>query len=179
MWQPESSVPKPERHVKEKNRRQKMKDLYRQLATVVSPENSLPESRVPKPARHVKEKNRRQKMKDLYRQLAAVVSPENSLQKSPAFDVLDHATNYIKQLKNNINELKARKDSLQLPIVIAVNESEGGESLEINIVCGLEKKKVLKMDKLFRILQEEGAEVVSATNSTVGPNIYHTILCKV
>nr|GMD65700.1 transcription factor bHLH167-like [Ipomoea batatas] len=137
-----------------------------------------PESSVPKPERHVKEKNRRQKMKDLYRQLATVVSPENSLQISPACDVLDHATNYIKQLKNNINELKARKDSLQLPIVIAVNESERGESLEINIVCGLEKKKVLKMDKVFRILQEEGAEVVSATNSTVGFNIYHTILCK-
>nr|GMD67875.1 transcription factor bHLH167-like [Ipomoea batatas] len=150
-----------------------------ELPPVPQPRRSArPESRVPKPARHVKEKNRRQKMKDLYRQLATVVSPENSLQKSPAFDVLDHATNYIKQLKNNINELKARKDSLQLPIVIGVNESERGESLEINIVCGLEKKKVLKMDKVFRILQEEGAEVVSATNSTVGPNIYHTILCK-
>ncbi|XP_031111793.1 uncharacterized protein LOC116015760 [Ipomoea triloba] len=138
-----------------------------------------PESRVPKPARHVKEKNRRQKMKDLYRQLATVVSPENSLQKSPTLDVLDHATNCIKRLEKNVNELKAKKDTLQLPVVITVNESGSGERLEINIVCGSEKKKLMKMDKVIWILQEEGADVVSATNSTVGPNIYHTILCKV
>nr|GMD59865.1 transcription factor bHLH168-like [Ipomoea batatas] len=128
-----------------------------------------PESSVPKPDRHVKEKNRRQKMKGLYQQLAAVVSPENSLEKSSNLDVLDHATNGIKQLQKNVNELKAKKDSLQLPLVeIAVKESATGESLEINIVCGSEKKKLLKMHKIFQILEEGGAEVVSATNSTVG-----------
>nr|GMD62983.1 transcription factor bHLH167-like [Ipomoea batatas] len=136
--------------------------------------SSLP----PKPRRDLTEKHRRQQMRGLYRSLASLVPHEKSLEKSPAFDVLDHATNYIKQLKNNINELKERKDSLQLPVVIGVNESEGGESLEINIVCGLEKKKVMKMDKVFRIIQEEGAEVVSATNSTVDLKIYHTIICK-
>nr|GME04229.1 transcription factor bHLH168-like [Ipomoea batatas] len=137
-----------------------------------------PESSIPKPGRHEKEKNRRQKMKDLYCQLAAVVSPENSLEKSSNLDVLDHATNCIKQLENNVNELKAKKDSLQLPVQIAVKESERGESLEINIVCGPEKKKLMKMHKIIQILEEGGAEVVSATNSTVGLNIYHTILCK-
>nr|GMD70121.1 transcription factor bHLH167-like [Ipomoea batatas] len=133
----------------------------------------------PTPGRNWTEKNRRQQMKVLYGRLASLVSRENSLEKSPAFDVLDHATNYIKQLKSNINELKARKDSLQLPVVIDVSESERGESLEINIVCGLEKKKLLKMHEVFQILQEEGAEVVSATDSTVGLKIYHTIICKV
>nr|GMD72160.1 transcription factor bHLH168-like [Ipomoea batatas] len=137
-----------------------------------------PESSVPKPDRHVKEKNRRQKMKGLYQQLAAVVSPENSLEKSSNLDVLDHATNCIKQLENNVNELKAKKDSLQLSVEIAVKESESGESLEINIVCGSDKKKLMKMHKIFQILEEGGAEVVSATNSTLGLNIYHTILCK-
>nr|GMD67870.1 transcription factor bHLH167-like [Ipomoea batatas] len=132
----------------------------------------------PKPRRHLTEKHRRQQMKGLYGRLASLVPHEKSLEKSPAFDVLDHATNYIKQLKSNINELKARKDSLQLPVVIDVSESERGESLEINIVCGLEKKKLLKMHEVFRILQEEGAEVVSATDSTVGLKIYHTIICK-
>nr|GMD59868.1 transcription factor bHLH168-like [Ipomoea batatas] len=132
----------------------------------------------PGPQRHLTEKHRRQQMKGLYRRLASLVPHEKSLGKSPAVDVLDYATNYIKQLESNVNELKARKDSLQLPVAIAVNESERGESLEINIVCGLEKKKVLKMDKVFRILQEEGAKVVSATNSTVDLKIYHTIICK-
>nr|GLL41277.1 uncharacterized protein LOC109176442 [Ipomoea trifida] len=144
------------------------------------PQNMQPNSSSlppPRPRRHLAEKHRRQQMKGLYARLASLVPHEKSLEKSPASDVLDHATNYIKQLESNINELKARKDSLQLPVAIAVNESEGGESLEINIVCGSENKK-LKMDKVFRILQEEGAEVVSATNSTVGLKIYHTILCK-
>nr|GMD59867.1 transcription factor bHLH167-like [Ipomoea batatas] len=136
--------------------------------------SSLP----PKSGRHLTEKHRRQQMRGLYRRLASLVPHEKSLEKSPAFDVLDHATNYIKQLESNINELKERKDSLQLPVVIDVSESERGESLEINIVCGSEKKEVMKMHKVFRILQEEGAEVLSATNSIVGLNIYHTILCK-
>nr|GLL41274.1 uncharacterized protein LOC109176442 [Ipomoea trifida] len=133
----------------------------------------------PRPRRHLMEKNRRQQMRGLYGRLASLVPHEKSLEKSTACDVLDHATNYIKQLKNSINELKARKDSLQLPVVIDVSESERGESLEINIVYGLEKTKLMKMDKVFRILQEEGAEVVSATNSTVDLKIYHTIICKV
>ncbi|XP_019181415.1 PREDICTED: uncharacterized protein LOC109176442 [Ipomoea nil] len=133
----------------------------------------------PKPRRHLTEKHRRQQMKGLYRHLASLVpAGEKSLEKSPAFEVLDHATNYIKQLENNVNELKARKDRLQQAIIVDVNESERGESLEINIVCGSEKKGAMKMDKVFGIVQEEGAEVVSATNSTVGLNIYHTILCK-
>ncbi|XP_031110935.1 transcription factor bHLH162-like [Ipomoea triloba] len=113
----------------------------------------------PRPLRHLAEKHRRQQMKGLNRRLASLVPHEKSLEKSPAIDVLDHATNYIKQLENNVNELKARKDNLQLPVVMDVNESKRGESLEINIVCGLEKK-------------------MSATNSTVGLKIYHTILCK-
>lgn len=100
-------------------------------------------------------------------------------EKSPAaLDLLDQATNCIKQLEENVNELKERKDGLQLPVVIDVNESETGESFEINIVCRSEKKKV-KMHKVFQILEEEGAEVVSASSSTVGLKIYHTILCKV
>ncbi|XP_031111463.1 transcription factor bHLH162-like isoform X1 [Ipomoea triloba] len=137
-----------------------------------------PTSSSPGPGRRLTEKNRRQQMRDLYRRLASLVSRENTLEKSPASDLLGEATNFIKQLEENVNELKARKDSLQLPIVIiGVNESERGESLEINIVCGSENKK-LKMHKVFCILKEEGAEVVSAYNSTVGLKIYHTILCK-
>ncbi|XP_031111795.1 transcription factor bHLH167-like [Ipomoea triloba] len=132
---------------------------------------------VRRPARHLKEKYRREKMKRLYRRLASLVSAENSLKTSPAFDLLDQATKYIKQLENNVNELKARKDFLQLPIEIDVNESETGETLEINIVCGPENKKP-KMHKIFQILKEEGAEVVSATNFTVDLKMYHTILCK-
>ncbi|XP_019181310.1 PREDICTED: transcription factor bHLH36-like isoform X2 [Ipomoea nil] len=132
----------------------------------------------PRPGRNLTEKNRRQQMKDLYRRLASLVSRKNTLEKSPAFDLLGEATDYIKQLEGNVNELKARKDSLQLPVVIiSVNESETGEILEINIVCGSENKN-LKLHKVFCILKEEGVEVVSAYSSTMGLKIYHTILSK-
>ncbi|XP_031111794.1 transcription factor bHLH36-like [Ipomoea triloba] len=140
----------------------------------MQPSNSLPR---PKPGRHLTEKHRRHRMKVLYRQLASVISRENSLKQSPAFDVLDHATNYIKQLEKEVTELKARKDSLQLPLIIDVNESDEDETLEINIVCGSENKK-LKMDKVFRILEEEGAQVVRATKSIMDLKSYHTIICK-
>nr|GMD65701.1 transcription factor bHLH162-like [Ipomoea batatas] len=141
----------------------------------MQPNSSLPR---PNPGRRLTERHRRLQMSALYRQLASVVSRNKSLEKSPALDVLDHATNYIKQLEKRVNELKARKDSLQLPVVIAVNESDKDETLEINIVCGSENKK-LKMDKVLRILEEEGAQVVSATYATVNLKSYHTILCKV
>nr|GMD67871.1 transcription factor bHLH162-like [Ipomoea batatas] len=133
-----------------------------------------PSFRTPKPGRHLAEKQRRQKQKGLYDQLASLSSSlENK--KSSGLDLLDQATNYIKQLEKHINELKARMDSLQVPVEIAVKESE--TLLEINIVCGSENKKV-KMHKVIQILEEEGAEVVSASFSTVDLKIYHTILCK-
>ncbi|XP_019181395.1 PREDICTED: transcription factor bHLH36-like [Ipomoea nil] len=142
----------------------------------MQPNSSLPMR--PRGRNSTTEKNRRQQMKVLYRRLASLVSRENSLEKCPAFDLLNHATNYIKKLEKSVEELKARKDSLQASVVVlAVNDNERGESLEINIASGWENKK-LKMDKVFGIVQEEGAEVVSATNSTVALNIYHTILCK-
>nr|GMC69393.1 transcription factor bHLH167-like [Ipomoea batatas]GMD70125.1 transcription factor bHLH167-like [Ipomoea batatas] len=133
----------------------------------------------PKAGRHLAEKQRRQKLKGLSDQLASIVviSGENcpEKKKSSGLNLLDQATNYIKQLEKNISELKARMDSLQVPVEIAVKESE--TLLEINIVCGSENKK-LKMHKVIRILEEEGAEVVSASFSTVDLKIYHTILCK-
>nr|GMD62987.1 transcription factor bHLH168-like [Ipomoea batatas] len=137
-----------------------------------------PSFRTPKAGRHLAEKQRRQKQKGLYAQLASlVVSGENCLEKkkSSVLGLLDQATNYIKQLEKLINELKARMDSVQIPVEIAVKESE--TLLEINIVCGSENKK-LKMHKVIQILEEEGAEVVSASFSTVDLKIYHTILCK-
>ncbi|XP_031111790.1 uncharacterized protein LOC116015757 [Ipomoea triloba] len=130
-----------------------------------------PSFRTPKAGRHLAEKQRRQKQKGLYAQLASLVEKK----KSSVLDLLDQATNYIKQLEKHINELKARMDSLQVPVEIAVKESE--TLLEINIVCGSENKK-LKMHKVIQILEEEGAEVVSASFSTVDLKIYHTILCK-
>nr|GMD72165.1 transcription factor bHLH168-like [Ipomoea batatas] len=142
---------------------------------------TIPSFRIPKAGRHLAEKQRRQKLKGLYDQLASlVVSGENCLgkEKSSGLDLLDRATNYIKQLEKHINELKARMDSLQVPVEITVKESDAGETLlEINIVCGSENKK-LKMHKVIRILEEEGAEVVSASFSTVDLKAYHTILCK-
>nr|GMD67872.1 transcription factor bHLH162-like [Ipomoea batatas] len=133
----------------------------------------------PKAGRHLAEKQRRQKLKGLYGQLASlvVISGENcpEKKKSSGLNLMDQATNYIKQLEKSINELKARMDSLQVPVEIAVKES--GALLEINIVCGSENKK-LKMHKVIRILEEEGAEVVSASFSTVDLKVYHTILCK-
>ncbi|XP_019181399.1 PREDICTED: uncharacterized protein LOC109176424 [Ipomoea nil] len=141
-----------------------------------------PSFRIPKAGRHLAEKQRRQKLKGLYGQLASlVVSAETCLEKenSPAWDLLDQAIKYVKKLEKNINELKARMYSLQVPVEIAVKEIDTGDEtlMEINIVCGSENKK-LKMHKVIWILEDEGAEVVSASISTVDLKIYHTILCK-
>lgn len=99
-------------------------------------------------------------------------------EKLPALDVLDQATDCIKELQKNINELKTRKDNLDQPVAVDLNEHSMGAIVEVNIVCGSANKD-LKMCKVLRILEEEGAEVVSATTSAVLDKIYLTILCKV
>nr|GMD67861.1 transcription factor bHLH167-like [Ipomoea batatas] len=136
-----------------------------------------PEKSSSKPGRGLTEKHRRQQMKFLYDQLAAALTLASSEEKMPALDLLDQATDYIKELQKNIKELRTRKDNLGQPVAVDVSEHNMGALLEVNIVCGSENK-CLKMCKVLRILEEEGAEVVSATTSAVLDKICLTILCK-
>lgn len=105
------------------------------------------------------------------------------------------AATYIKQLKDRIDGLKRRKDQLAVransPIggmgagptasvgvklpVIQLREWDSG--LEVSLISGVNKN--FRLYEAISILHEEGAEVVSASFSTIGDKIFHTLHAQV
>ncbi|KAG5522911.1 hypothetical protein RHGRI_034907 [Rhododendron griersonianum] len=114
---------------------------------------------------------------------------------------LDQVATYVKQLKERVDELKARKaiamgnnnnitgtknqnketsssssmsEYFRSPVV---ELRDLGSILEVNLVTGLEKN--FKLCEVIGILHEEGTEVVSAGFSTFGDRVFHTLHAQV
>jgi hypothetical protein len=96
-------------------------------------------------------------------------------------DHLDNAAAYIKQLEGRIEELKQRKGGgcrgqgtaaggVRVP-VIEVRYQDG--TLEVVLVS--EAGRPFKLHEVITVLEQEGAEVVSASFSVVGDKIFYTI----
>uniref|UniRef100_A0A5B7AA69 BHLH domain-containing protein n=1 Tax=Davidia involucrata TaxID=16924 RepID=A0A5B7AA69_DAVIN len=134
--------------------------------------------------RNAMEKKRRMQMKDHFSRLASLVIEQTSKERLPSHVLLDKATTYVKQLKENVEELKGRKEKFKgsgksmedntagstLP-VLAVRDKDS--TLEVNLITGLNTKFMLH--EIITLLEEEGAQVVSASYSTVGSKIFYTI----
>ncbi|XP_050377967.1 transcription factor bHLH162-like [Argentina anserina] len=157
--------------------------------------------------RKTAERNRRIQMKGLCFKLASMVPPQHcksskSKEMMTQQSQLDLAASYIKQLTERIEILKERKEkelSSQLgtsnkPSMNDVNNracktavagsrlplikmSELGSSIEVLLISGLNKNFMFY--EVITVLQEEGAEVVSANFSTVGNKVFHTIHAQV
>ncbi|XP_022735688.1 transcription factor bHLH162-like [Durio zibethinus] len=149
-----------------------------------------------KPDRKTIERNRRIHMNTLCFGLASLIphhyfktSKENVSQQ----DQLDLAAAYIKHLRERTEKLKEIKEQvmksmeassssssimkttepvggLSLPVV---ELKDLGSSIEVVLITGLNKNFMLY--EVISILQQEGAEVVSASFSTVGGKIFHTL----
>ncbi|KAF7123955.1 hypothetical protein RHSIM_Rhsim12G0163800 [Rhododendron simsii] len=150
------------------------------------------------------ERNRRMHMKDLCFKLTSLVPPRHF---QPSKDMLsqqeqlDQVATYVKQLKERVDELKARKaiamgnnnnitgtknsnkettssssmsEYFRSPVV---ELRDLGSSLEVNLVTGLEKN--FKLSEVIGILHDEGTEVVSAVFSTFGDRVFHTLHAQV
>jgi hypothetical protein len=95
-------------------------------------------------------------------------------------DHLDNAAAYIKQLKQRIEELKQQRRGghaqgcaaagVRMP-VIEVRYQDG--TLEVVLVS--EAGRPFKLHEVITVLEQEGAEVVSASFSVVGNKIFYTI----
>ncbi|KAK2971097.1 hypothetical protein RJ640_005244 [Escallonia rubra] len=141
------------------------------------------------------EKNRRIHMKGLCSHLTSLVPPQHF---KPSKDVLsqqdqlEQVATYIKQLEERIKELKGKKEllgnttgtssntsnkemiGLRAPMV---EISEFGSSLEVVLVSGLRKNFMLY--QVVNILEDEGAEVVSANHFVSGDENFHTLHAQV
>ena len=110
-------------------------------------------------------------------------------------DQLDLAAAYIKHLRERIEKLKEMKEQvmksmeassssnimnktasvgLSLPVV---ELRDLGSSIEVVLITGLNKNFMLY--EVISILEQEGAEVVSASFSTVGGKIFHSLHAQV
>ncbi|BBH03830.1 hypothetical protein Prudu_014801 [Prunus dulcis] len=144
------------------------------------------------------ERNRRIHMKGLCFKLASLVPPQHS-KASNSKDTLsqqkqlDLASSYIKQLRERIENLKERKEKgMRSQLGIDANSTidadnammvrsrlpvlelrDSGSSIEVMLISGLNKNFMLF--EVISVLEEEGAEVVSASFSTVGDKIFHSI----
>lgn len=143
------------------------------------------------------ERNRRNHMKALCFKLASLV-PSHHFQTTKDIisqqDQLDQAAAYIKQLRERIDKLKGIKEKAMKPTIpttcnimdnrmnfdfkLPVFELRDlGSSIEVIIISGLQRNFLLY--EVISILEEEGAEVVSASFSTVGDKVFHTLHAQV
>ncbi|KAJ0038631.1 hypothetical protein Pint_22983 [Pistacia integerrima] len=137
--------------------------------------------------RNMKERVRRKHMKDLLSELAFLTPLQSS--KVSAIELLEHATNHIKQLQERVEDRRRRRALLlkessgdenkktsrsRLPVL---NIKCSDSSLEINLICGLDKNFLLH--DIINILQQEGAEVISSTQYIAGDRIIYIIKSQV
>ncbi|KAI7986378.1 Transcription factor bHLH168 [Camellia lanceoleosa] len=134
-------------------------------------------------------------MKALCVKLTSLIPPNHfkpSKEMLSQHDQLDQAATYIKQLKERIEELKSMKalamssnntnnettntttDDFKLPVF---ELRDLGSSLEVLLISGL--KRNFKLYEVISVLQDEGADVVTATCATVGDKVFHTIHAQV
>uniref|UniRef100_A0A8R7TPU8 BHLH domain-containing protein n=1 Tax=Triticum urartu TaxID=4572 RepID=A0A8R7TPU8_TRIUA len=120
---------------------------------------------------------------------ALVVSVQDA---ATQLDQLDSATAYIKQLKGRIDHLKRRKQAVfsggtagcsssvsagdykaqtaALP-VIEVRHQDG----TLDVALASEAGRPFRLHQVIAVLEQEGAEVLSASFSVVGDKIFYTL----
>ncbi|KAL3511287.1 hypothetical protein ACH5RR_030688 [Cinchona calisaya] len=122
--------------------------------------------------RCVKEKHRRLQFKNLHSQLASLLPP--SQEKLSLSALVDRSFAYVKYLKERIDKLKAKKEELKEELVQpAIEVNEKGSVLEVNLITSSEKGFTLH--EIISILEGEGAQVLSASYSTMKNRIIYTI----
>lgn len=110
-------------------------------------------------------------------------------------DNLEEAASYIIKLRNKIEELKQRKESnlqqetedatapdaarnnnmFRLPIIEVRYQNP---NLEVVLITNSSYQK-LTFHKVIRIIEEEGAEIVNASHSSLGDKLVYTVHSQV
>ncbi|KAL8547488.1 hypothetical protein ACS0TY_006997 [Phlomoides rotata] len=149
--------------------------------------------------RKIIEKNRREQMKDLCFKLVSLIPPQHSKKQKKFMsqqDQVGEAVAYIKILGERVEELRRRKveaaaaagtkdgggaainlgePNPKLPI-LEINEL-GSDHLKVVLISGANKK--FMVHQIICIIEEEGAEVISVSISTIGDKIFHTLHAQV
>lgn len=115
-------------------------------------------------------------------------------------DQLDEAANYITQLKGRVDELQKKMEKVKggnntcsrnpnstknsdtktetLGVKLPIVELQDFDSnIEVSVISGVDKNFMLY--EIISILQDEGADVVTANTSSIGDKIFYTIHAQV
>ncbi|KAK8686761.1 hypothetical protein V6N13_125780 [Hibiscus sabdariffa] len=147
-----------------------------------------------KPDRKTIEKQRRTDMKALCSKLASLIPRHMSKDTVTQQGLLDLAAAYIKHLTERIERLKKMKEEAMKSIEPSGSIMETttapvclsspvfelrdfGSAIELVLITGLNRNFMLY--QVISILEQEGAEVVSASFSTVGGKIFHSLHARV
>ncbi|KAG5536851.1 hypothetical protein RHGRI_024326 [Rhododendron griersonianum] len=146
--------------------------------------------------RKIVERNRRIHMKDLCFKLTSLI-PSHHLNSSQDMQSrqhqLDEAGTYIKLLEKRVEELKARRaglamgnhdgmdndnnTSIRIELPVVELREYLGSSLEVVLITGLNKN--FAISEAIGVIEDEGAQVVSASFSAVGDKVFHTLHAQV
>ncbi|KAI4329555.1 hypothetical protein MLD38_027931 [Melastoma candidum] len=156
-----------------------------------------------KPDRKAVERNRRIHMRGLCFKLSSLIPPHHlhrSKEMLSQQDQIDMATTYISQLKERIEGLKMMKELIAgdggghsgegsrdghavdgggafqsdpNPLLPVIDLREWESGLELTLIIG--ESRNFGLHEVLSILEEEGAEVMSASISRVGDKVIHSI----
>ncbi|KAG6573269.1 Transcription factor basic helix-loop-helix 162, partial [Cucurbita argyrosperma subsp. sororia] len=116
--------------------------------------------------RKIIERNRREEMKALFSHLHSLVPNQSSTEgDTTLLDQLENATNYINQLKENVEKLKVKREKLM-------------GSGEKNLRRGEIEARLLVQVDAHQLLQENGTQIVHINQSTVTDLVFHKIIAE-
>ncbi|GMJ03654.1 hypothetical protein like AT1G10586 [Hibiscus trionum] len=129
------------------------------------------------------ERERRRHMKALFTKLSTLLPRKSTKMSVP--EMVDRATAYVKELQMRMEQYEGVK-KVQLEAAYEVKKKrlirpvlsirDLGSNLEVNMITGLNMGFALS--DFINILQEEGADIISATCHHVGDRAIYTILSQ-
>ncbi|CAN6572913.1 unnamed protein product [Malus baccata var. baccata] len=164
--------------------------------------NQASQSSSTKVERRVVEKNRRNHMKLLYSNLFSLLPNQNPKEPLSLPEQIDEAINYIKSRESKLQKSKEKKESLvgtrkrshatsfvnvesMEPNNLSIESvrstkapqiqiHEIGSTVEVVLTSGIDNHQFIFYE-IIRILEEEQADVVHASFSTLGDTIFHVV----
>ncbi|KAG4201776.1 hypothetical protein ERO13_A05G299200v2 [Gossypium hirsutum] len=137
--------------------------------------------------RNLIERERRSNMRHLFSRLFSLLPPPTT-RRSAIPDRLEQATVYINQIRTRLEGLNQRRLQLEegnigtsrrrtmMSPVINISEYSHVSGMEINLSA--ESELNLSLNEIIRIIQEEGAEVLTLTYSNGSNRNILTIHCE-
>ncbi|XP_022994481.1 transcription factor bHLH167-like [Cucurbita maxima] len=124
-------------------------------------------------------------MKALFSTLHSLVPNQISTEGETTLPVqIENATNYIKQLKENVEKLKEKREKLigsregeiKARLLVQVEAHQVGSSLEVLLTTGSDY--LLVLNQILQLLQENGTQIIHINHSTIINRVFHKIVAQ-